>query len=233
MPTTFRRFAVDFDGDGRRNTVGSVADMMASTANKLRKDGWVSGSTWGYEVDVPKGFDLSLADRSNRKSLRRVVAARPQARRRTGVPSPDDSAFLLMPAGAQGPAFLMVQNFQALMRYNPAEAYAIAIGHLADRLRGGGPFAQSLAAARAGAVARRAARASGEAEQAGPRHRRHVGPDRTDDARGGAQLPALGRLAGGWLRQRLGPGAAAPVTRPAAHPKAEASTITRSTEPTA
>lgn len=143
MPTTFRRYAVDFDGDEHRNTVGSVPDMLASTASKLREDGWQSGETWGYEVELPKGFDLSQAERSNRKSLGQWT--RLGVRRAGGgsFPRPGDSAFLLMPGGAQGPAFLMVQNFRVLMRYNPAEAYAIAIGHLADRLRGGGPFAQS------------------------------------------------------------------------------------------
>jgi len=143
MPTTFRRFAVDFDGDRHRNTVDSVPDMLASTANKLRKDGWQSGESWGYEVTVPRGFDLSQAERSNRKSLGEWARLGVRRVGGQGFPRPGDSAFLLMPGGAQGPAFLMVHNFQVLMRYNPAEAYAIAIGHLADRLRGGGTFAQS------------------------------------------------------------------------------------------
>src|SRR5438067_5889036 len=142
MPTAFKRYAVDFDGDGRRDVVGSVADVVASTANNLKKDGWVSGQSWGYEVVVPKGFNFLLADRS------RVMTMQEWERlgiRRAGgkaFPRAQDRAYLLVPAGAQGPAFLMLQNFRVIMKYNPAEAYALAIGHLADRLRGGEPFVQ-------------------------------------------------------------------------------------------
>src|SRR3989475_4383315 len=143
MPTSFKRYAVDFDGDGRRDVVDSVPDVVASTANNLKKDGWVSGQTWGYEVVVPKGFNFLLADRS------RVMPVQEWERlglRRAGgkaFPRPDDRAYLLVPAGAQGPGFLMLQNFRVIMKYNPAEAYALAIGHLADRLRGGGPLVQA------------------------------------------------------------------------------------------
>ena len=142
MPTSYKRFAVDFDGDGRRNVVDSVPDLIASTANNLKKDGWVAGQTWGYEVVVPQGFNFRLADRSRMMAMREWERA---GIRRVGdkpFPRPGDQAFLLVPAGAQGPGFLMLHNFRAIMKYNPAEAYAIAIGHLADRLRGGGPFVQ-------------------------------------------------------------------------------------------
>ena len=64
MPTSFKRYAVDFDGDGRRDVVDSIPDLIASTANNLKKDGWVPGATWGYEVVIPKGFNFLLADRS-------------------------------------------------------------------------------------------------------------------------------------------------------------------------
>ena len=142
MPTSFKRFAVDFDGDGRRNVVDSAADLIASTANNLKKDGWMPGQTWGYEVVVPQGFNFLLADRSRMMTLREWER---HGLRRVGgkaFPRPNDRAFLLVPAGAQGPGFLMLQNFRAIMKYNPAEAYAMAIGHLADRLRGGGSFIQ-------------------------------------------------------------------------------------------
>ena len=69
MPTSFKRFAVDVDGDGRRDVVGSVPDLVASTANNLKKDGWQSGQTWGYEVTVPRGFDFMLADRTKMKTM--------------------------------------------------------------------------------------------------------------------------------------------------------------------
>jgi membrane-bound lytic murein transglycosylase B len=142
MPTSFKRFAVDFDGDGRRDVVDSVPDLIASTANNLKKDGWVTGQTWGYEVALPTGFNYLLADQSRRMTLREWEQ---QGIHRIGgkpFPRPDDSAYLLVPAGARGPAFVMLNNFRSIMKYNPSEAYALAIGHLADRMRGGGSFAQ-------------------------------------------------------------------------------------------
>jgi lytic murein transglycosylase len=142
MPTAFKRYAVDFDRDGRRDVVDSVSDVIASTANNLKKDGWVTGHTWGYEVVVPATFNFLLADHSRSMTIREWE--RHGIRRPNGqpFPRPDDHAFLLVPAGVQGPGFLMLTNFNVIMKYNPAEAYALAIGHLADRLRGGGPFAQ-------------------------------------------------------------------------------------------
>jgi lytic murein transglycosylase len=142
MPTAFKRYAVDFDGDGRRDVTGSIPDMLASTANKLRKDGWQSGETWGYEVVVPQGFNYLLAAKTRQLTLREWER---QGIRRVGgqsFPRPDDRGYLLVPAGAQGPGFVMLRNFRVIMRYNPSEAYAMAIGHLADRMRGGGSFVQ-------------------------------------------------------------------------------------------
>jgi lytic murein transglycosylase len=142
MPSAFLRYAVDFDGDGRRDVVDSVADLIASTANDLNKVGWQEGRTWGYEVVVPATFNFMLAGKQHARTLaewQRLGLTRPGRR---PFPQPEDQAFLLVPAGVQGPGFLMLQNFKVIMRYNPAEAYALAIGHLADRLRGGEPFAQ-------------------------------------------------------------------------------------------
>jgi hypothetical protein len=143
MPTAFKRYAVDFDHDGRRDVVDSVPDLIASTANNLKKDGWIPGKTWGYEVVLPANFDFMLADRRRMRTIREWQ--RDGISRPGGKPFPrlDDQAFLLVPAGVQGPGFLMLHNFRVIMRYNPAEAYALAIGHLADRLRGGGPLAQT------------------------------------------------------------------------------------------
>ena len=142
MPTAFKKYAVDFDRDGRRDVVDSVPDVIASTANNLKKDGWVIGQTWGYEVVVPATFNFLLADHERPNSIREWE--RQGIRRPNGQPFPrsEDNAFLLIPAGVQGPGFLMLANFSVIMKYNPAEAYALAIGHLADRLRGGGPFVQ-------------------------------------------------------------------------------------------
>jgi membrane-bound lytic murein transglycosylase B len=142
MPTAFLRYAVDFDRDGRRDVVDSVPDIIASTANYLKRDGWIPGETWGYEVVVPATFDFMLADKRQVMRIRdweKLGLSRPGGK---PFPHPDENAFLLVPAGIQGPGFLMLHNFHVIMRYNPAEAYALAIGHLADRLRGGGPFVQ-------------------------------------------------------------------------------------------
>ncbi len=142
MPTSFKRYAVDFDGDGRRDVVESIGDLIASTANNLKKDGWVTGQTWGYEVVVPQGFNYLDADRSRVLTMREWERAGVKRAGGTAFPRGDDKAYLLMPAGSQGPGFLMLQNFRVIMKYNPAEAYALAIGHFADRLRGGPAFVQ-------------------------------------------------------------------------------------------
>ncbi len=143
MPSAFLRYAVDFDGDGRRDVIDSVPDLIASTANNLKKDGWATGAAWGYEVVVPADFDFLRAGDERELTVRewqRLGITRAGSK---PFPRPDDRAFLLVPAGIQGPGFLMLHNFRVIMRYNPAEAYALAIGHLADRLRGGGPFVQA------------------------------------------------------------------------------------------
>ena len=199
MPTAFKRYAVDFDGDGKRDVVDDVGDLIASTANNLKKDGWVPGAGWGYEVEVPQNFNYMYADRGK---VLTVAQWQQLGIRRPGggaFPRSGDQAYLLAPAGAQGPGFLMLQNFRVILRYNPAEAYALAIGHFADRLRGGAAVRATLAARRARALSRRAARAAaapGAARLLPGRPRR---PDRRQDPRRLAQLPGLDRPAGGWL----------------------------------
>ena len=143
MPTSFKRYAVDFDGDGRRDVVDSIPDVIASTANNLKIDGWVAGQTWGYEVVLPQNFDYLLADRSRAMTVRQWENLGVRRAGGGAFPRLDDRADLLLPAGARGPAFLMLQNFHVIMKYNPAEAYALATGYLADRLRGGGPLVQA------------------------------------------------------------------------------------------
>jgi lytic murein transglycosylase len=142
MPTAFKRYAVDANGDGRRDVVDDPADLIASTANNLKKDGWQTGQSWGYEVVVPKGFNYMLADRA--KAMTLTQWERLGIKRANGqpFPAPAEKAYLLAPAGAEGPGFMMLQNFRVIMKYNPAEAYALAIGHFADRLRGASPFVQ-------------------------------------------------------------------------------------------
>ena len=143
MPSTFKRFAVDFDGDGHRDVVNSVADVIASTANNLKLDGWAPGQTWGYEVVVPAEFNYMLADRARSMTIAEWQKLGITRAGGKAFPRANDRAYLLVPAGVRGPAFLMLQNFRVIMKYNPAEAYALAIGHLADRFRGDGPFAQA------------------------------------------------------------------------------------------
>jgi membrane-bound lytic murein transglycosylase B len=140
MPTSFKRYAVDFDGDGRRDVVDSIPDLIASTANNLKVDGWIPGQTWGYEVALPAGFNYLMADGAKAmpvKDWEKLGVARVNGK---AYPRPADRATLFLPAGTNGPAFLMLNNFRVLMKYNPAEAYALAIGHLGDRLRGEPPL---------------------------------------------------------------------------------------------
>jgi lytic murein transglycosylase len=142
MPTAFKRYAVDGDGDGRRDVVDDAADLIASTANNLKKDGWQTGQTWGFEVTVPQGFNYMLADRAKAMTLAQWEHLGVKRAGDKPFPNQADKAYLLAPAGAEGPGFLMLQNFRVIMKYNPAEAYALAIGHFADRLKGGAPFVQ-------------------------------------------------------------------------------------------
>jgi hypothetical protein len=141
MPTTFLESAVDFDGDGRRDVVGTIPDALASTAHYLKRAGWRSGDAWGAEVRLPPGFDGSLAGRTKRRPLDEWIGR--GVRRVDGAPWPASAspAAVLLPAGPEGPAFVVRRNFDALYAYNAAETYALAIAHLSDRLRGGGPFA--------------------------------------------------------------------------------------------
>lgn len=142
MPSTFASTAVDFDGDGRRDIVGSVPDALGSTANFLKRAGWRTGEPWGAEVRLPAGFDTSVSGRRNRLPLSDWAArgVRPIAAAAFERLAPQTPAALVLPAGREGPAFLVFRNFDAIFRYNAAESYALAIAHLADRLRGGGPF---------------------------------------------------------------------------------------------
>src|SRR5690606_19057722 len=119
MPSTFQRIAVDFDGDGRRDLIGSVPDALGSTAHYLQRAGWRSGQPWGYEVRVPKGCAARVAGRTARRALwdwlRRGIErvdGRP-------IDLPGDTrAALLLPAGVQGPAFLVFKNFDAIYAYH-------------------------------------------------------------------------------------------------------------------
>ncbi len=142
IPTTYNAYAVDFDGDGKRDIWHSVPDALGSTANYLRVSKWNNGKTWGYEVKLPKGFNYKLA--SNRKKLKKTIEKWEKLgiKRANGKPFPrmKDIAYLRLSSGKKGPAFLILPNFRSILRYNNSFAYALSVGHLADRLRGGDKF---------------------------------------------------------------------------------------------
>ena len=136
MPSTFLELAVDFDGDGRRDLVNSVPDALASTANFLDKRGYQTGEPWGYEVKLPDGYWAA----SNRKDKKSISHWRNQGLTlANGSPLPYDleSAGLLLPAGKEGPAFLVGKNFDTFYSYNASENYALAIAHLSDLIASG------------------------------------------------------------------------------------------------
>ena len=138
MPSSFLAYAVDFNGDGRRDLWSDdPADALASAANYLARRGWTRGTPWAVEVTRPARFDLSLTGQARdgaqwaESGLRAV----------NGRALPRASARLILPGGAGGPAFLAYGNYDVLKEYNISDAYVLAVGHLSDRLRGGGPLA--------------------------------------------------------------------------------------------
>ncbi|GAB2656264.1 lytic murein transglycosylase [Arenimonas aestuarii] len=138
MPSTYARIAVDGDGDGRRDLVGSVPDALASTANYLKRSGWRTGQAWGHEVTLPEGFDASVNGRTTRRPLSAWRSRGLERADGGDLPADDRAAALLLPAGAKGPAFIVFRNYDAIYSYNAAESYALAIALLAQQLRGDG-----------------------------------------------------------------------------------------------
>jgi membrane-bound lytic murein transglycosylase B len=147
IPTTYEAYAVDFDGDGRRDVWNSPVDALASAANYLQKSGWVPGKTWGYEVVLPQDFDYEKAYGEVTHTLAKWERLGVRRANGQGFPRPDDNGELFAPAGANGPAFLLLRNHFVIKRYNNATSYALAVGHLADRLRGADTFVQPWPAA--------------------------------------------------------------------------------------
>lgn len=142
IPSSFERYAVDGDGDGRRDIWGSIPDVMASTAHYLAEAGWRSGQPWGVEVEVPQGFDHAQTELTTRRSSQEW--ADQGVRTVTGEGLPDfGEASVIAPAGAQGPAFMVGPNYRAILRYNNATSYALAVGTLADRIAGREGITQS------------------------------------------------------------------------------------------
>ena len=139
IPTSFIAYGVDMDGNGRRDIWNSVPDALASSANLLKRNGWQSGRTWGYEVKLPAGKLPGGALPLSRWQTLGVLRA-------NGKPfsNPSDSAVLRLPDGRSGPAFLMLKNYSVIKRYNNADKYALAVAVLADRIGGGGDFSNDF-----------------------------------------------------------------------------------------
>ncbi|MGB3646468.1 MAG: lytic murein transglycosylase [Mesorhizobium sp.] len=134
IPTSYQAYAVDMDGNGKRDIWNSVPDALATAANLLHKNGWQPGRTWGYEVRLPEGRKFPAGSMSLAKwQALGVTRANGKAFRNTS-----DSAVLKVPDGRGGPAFLMINNFSVIKRYNNADKYAIAVGLLADEIAGYG-----------------------------------------------------------------------------------------------
>jgi lytic murein transglycosylase len=141
LPSDFEKYAVDFDGDGRRDIWNSVPDALASAGNSLHSQGWDGAQPWGYEVTLPKGFDCTLQGPDLARPISewmKLGVARVKDR-----PFPEDKlgnpAFLVLPAGLKGPAFLATNNFSVLKLYNNSDVYALFVGHVADMIAANAP----------------------------------------------------------------------------------------------
>ena len=139
IPTSYLAYAVDADGNGHRDIWTSVPDALATAANLLDKNGWQTGKTWGYEVIVPSGAARYAEETKTLKEWRKLGFKRANGK---GFPRADERAELKMPAGANGPGFLMLRNFFVIKKYNNSDLYALAVGLLADEIAGHGGMKQ-------------------------------------------------------------------------------------------
>ena len=141
MPSSFLSYAVDYDGDGKRDIWGTKPDVFASTAYYLKKAGWNDQLTWGRRVSLPQNFSLdgknaiSLAENKMRRNLQSWATAGVRSANGEPLPKADLVARLVMPSGADGPAFLVYSNFDSILDWNRSNYYALAIGHLSDMLK--------------------------------------------------------------------------------------------------
>jgi membrane-bound lytic murein transglycosylase B len=139
MPSNVVDYAIDFSGDGHADLWNNIPDVLGSTANYLNKWKWKHGLPWGFEVLLPNGFD-TMRSRATFAEWQKLGV-----RRADGKPFPREGVgsgqgIMFFPAGSKGPAFIVTENFDVLKEYNNSDAYAIAVGHLADRMNGGAPF---------------------------------------------------------------------------------------------
>lgn len=141
IPTSYRLYRQDIDGNGRADIWNSVPDALATAANLLKSNGWRTGQTWGYEVNVPRRAAKHAGKTKTVRQWANLGVRRVLGRKFTNGRL---RAVLKFPAGRNGPAFLMLRNFYVLKKYNNADKYALAVGHLADRLAGSGEFANAV-----------------------------------------------------------------------------------------
>lgn len=140
IPTSYLLYAIDADGNGKRDIWNSIPDALATSANLLHKNGWQSGKTWGYEVVVPKGASKYAGKTMTLGEWEKLGFKRPSGK---GFRFSDDRAELKLMGGGSGPGFLMTRNFFVLKKYNAADSYALGVGLLADEIAGYGGMAQS------------------------------------------------------------------------------------------
>ena len=140
LPSTFLAYAVDFDGDGRKDIWINTTDAFASAANFLVQSGWKAVVPWGYEVVVPKTFPWEQSGADNRPPVAHWQALGVRLPGGGNLPQAQEKGALLLPAGWQGPAFVVLNNFFTTLRWNNSHLYAISVGHLADRIADKGPF---------------------------------------------------------------------------------------------
>lgn len=136
MPSSFLNFAVDYDGDGRRDLWTSRPDVFASASNYLARSGWQGDQTWGREVRLPAGFDGALEGPKTRKPLGEWQTLGVRRADGSDLPQRDLPASILRPAGADGPAYLIYDNFHVILKWNRSNFFALAVGRLADSLKG-------------------------------------------------------------------------------------------------
>jgi lytic murein transglycosylase len=143
MPEVWLSMGVDFDGTGKISPFGRPDDALAGTARYLAERGkYRRGETWGYEVRLPQAFNAALADARTARSIAQWQALGLTRATGEGFPRLSDQAKLALPAGINGPAFLFLPNLAAIRSYNPSTKYALSIGLLADRIRGGNDLVQ-------------------------------------------------------------------------------------------
>ena len=140
IPTSYLSYAVDWTGDGVKDIWNSKEDALASTGNYLARAGWKADRPWGWEVTLPKGFDDALVGRTKWRTVaawQKLGIVRADGGK---LEPPEAEAFVMVPQGLEGPRFLVTKNFLAIMDYNLSHSYALAVGHLGDRIGGQGPI---------------------------------------------------------------------------------------------